>query len=127
MVYSEITGFYIIKNRNINYGVPALIMVTAVLLLEDNIKVNSMVKFFVWLGEASYAMYLFHYHIITFFSRLVFPKLFGINNTNIIVDLIKIIIGIGCTIILSLIIYELIDKQIQKKFRMLFKKYRSGP
>jgi len=123
MVYSGITGFKIIKNRNINFGLPALIMVTAVLFLENNIKQNGIIKIFVWLGEASYAMYLFHYHIVIFFSRLVFPKIFG-KNENIMIDLVKIIIGISCTILLSLIIYELIDKQIQKKLRVLLKKIK---
>jgi peptidoglycan/LPS O-acetylase OafA/YrhL len=70
-------------------------------------------------------MYLFHYHIVTFFSRLIFPKIFGNSNGNNMVELIKIILGIGFTIILSILIYELIDKRIQKYLRMMLKKYKN--
>lgn len=125
MGYSEITGFSIMKNRNINWGIPALAIVAAVLFLENDIKENRLVKFFVWMGEASYAMYLFHYHIVTFFSRIVFPKTLGTKDGNIIIGLIKITLGIVFTIILSLIIYEMIDKQIQKHLRRLLKKIKN--
>jgi peptidoglycan/LPS O-acetylase OafA/YrhL len=125
MVFSENTDFHIMGNRNVNWGIPALTLVTAIVLLEDDIKENRLVTFLIRLGEASYAMYLFHYHIVTFFSRLVFPKIFGKSSGNSMVELIKIILGIGFTIILSIPIYELIDKRIQKYVRMMLKKYKN--
>jgi peptidoglycan/LPS O-acetylase OafA/YrhL len=122
MVFSEITGFQITGNRNINLGIPAFIMVTSIVFMEKEIPDNKLVKFIVLLGEASYAMYLFHYHIVTFFSRIVFPKIFGMDNENIPVGLIKLLLGICFTIIISIIIYEDIDKRIQKYLRTVIRK-----
>jgi peptidoglycan/LPS O-acetylase OafA/YrhL len=72
------------------------------------------------LGEASYVMYLIHYHVVIFLGRVVFNKLIGSNN-NFTIELIKIIIAFLVTIVFSILIYRFIDKPIQKCFRNVLK------
>jgi peptidoglycan/LPS O-acetylase OafA/YrhL len=75
----------------------------------------------VLLGEASYAMYLFHYHIIAFISRIIFPRVLG--NINIFyVEIIKLFFTIAITMIISIYLYKLVDMPIQKGLRKLVKK-----
>jgi peptidoglycan/LPS O-acetylase OafA/YrhL len=120
LIYSDITGFHITGNRNINYGIPSFLIVSSMLLLEKHIKNNAFIKFSAELGEASYAMYLFHPFIILFLSRIIFPKITG-NSGSVFINIAEIAAAIGTVIILSIIIYELIDKQIQKYLRRLLK------
>jgi peptidoglycan/LPS O-acetylase OafA/YrhL len=120
LIYSDITGFQITGNRNIYYGIPSFLIVSSMVLLEKHIKNNAVIKFLAELGEASYAMYLFHPFIILFLSRIIFPKATG-NSGSVIINIAEITSAIGTVIVLSIIIYELIDKQIQKHLRRLFK------
>ncbi|GAB6391514.1 MAG: acyltransferase [Treponematales bacterium] len=121
MVFSEVAKFQIAANRNINLGLPALLLVTSLLLLEEHIKNNKFTEWGVKLGEASYAMYLFHYHIVTFFSRLVFPRIFG-DTSAFLLELAKLLLAMGLTVVFSLLIYEWIDRPIQKRLRGLLKR-----
>lgn len=115
-------GFYLSKNRNLQNGIPSLILIIALLAMEDYVnRKNVIVKFMVFLGEASYAMYLFHYHIIAFFSRVVFSKIMG-NNNIFIVEMTKLLFAIMTTIIISIYLYKLVDIPIQKALRKLIKK-----
>jgi peptidoglycan/LPS O-acetylase OafA/YrhL len=122
MVCSKITGFHIASNRNIYYGLSAVTLTGAVLFLEAAIKENRLVKFLVKLGEASYVMYLFHYHSVLFFSRIVFPKIFGTGNRNTAFELLKLTLAISFTVLVSLLLYELLDKRIQQYVRNFLKK-----
>jgi peptidoglycan/LPS O-acetylase OafA/YrhL len=73
---SDIMGLYVSVNRNLRYGIPSLVTVTALLYIEKYINgQNRCIRFMVLLGEASYAMYLFHYHIIAFLTQINFPKI----------------------------------------------------
>jgi peptidoglycan/LPS O-acetylase OafA/YrhL len=121
LIFDDIYGLQITNNRNISCGIPALMLVLSLLFLENNIKYNTFIKWIIKLGEASYAMYLFHYHIITFFSRIGFPKIFG-NNTSFMLELIKIISVMCITAVFSIIIYEFIDKPIQAYLRGILSK-----
>lgn len=40
MVFCDVSHFNSIANRNISYGIPALVLVTSLLFLENNIKIN---------------------------------------------------------------------------------------
>jgi peptidoglycan/LPS O-acetylase OafA/YrhL len=113
-------GFYFSVNRNLQEGIPSLLLVMALVFIEHYINGNNRcIKFMVLLGEASYAMYLFHYHIIVFLSRIVFPKI-GVNNVA--VELLKLVFTITVTIIISIYVYKLVDKPIQSELRKLIKK-----
>ena len=115
-------GFYLSKNRNLQKGIPSLILIVALLVMEDCINSqNVIVKFMICLGEASYAMYLFHYHIIAFLSRVVFPRIIG-NNNIFIIEIAKLLFTIIVTIIISIYLYKLVDMPIQKVLRKLIKK-----
>jgi peptidoglycan/LPS O-acetylase OafA/YrhL len=121
LITSDIYGLHIFKNRNIFYGIPALVLVAALLSLEKDLTDNKFIRFFVKLGEASYAIYLFHYYIVVFFSRIIFVKLLG-DNTNSTVEIIKIVITMTVTVIVSIIIYEVVDKPIQNYLRKIMKR-----
>jgi peptidoglycan/LPS O-acetylase OafA/YrhL len=124
LVLSDIMGFYSSSNRNLQRGIPSLLLVMALVFMEHYINGNNRyIKFMVLVGEASYTMYLFHYHIIAFLSRVVFPKIFpkiGANNVS--VELLKLVFAITATITISLYIYKLVDKPIQKGLRKLLLK-----
>jgi peptidoglycan/LPS O-acetylase OafA/YrhL len=72
------------------------------------------------LGDASYAMYLFHYHIIAFISRVIFSRVIGDNNVFMI-ELVKLLFTIIVTTFVSIFIYKLVDMPIQKRLRNLTK------
>jgi peptidoglycan/LPS O-acetylase OafA/YrhL len=84
-------------------------------------KKNIIVKFLVLLGEASYAMYLFHYHIIAFLSRVIFPRIIG-NDNIFFVEMAKLLFTIIATIMISIYLYKLVDMPIQKGLRKIIKK-----
>jgi len=108
-------------NRNIYYGVPALILAASALLLEGNIRDSGMTRFFLKLGDASYAMYLFHPFSILFLSRIVFPRILG-ETRSLPLELAKLLLAMGLTVVFSLLIYEWIDRPIQKRLRGLLKR-----
>jgi peptidoglycan/LPS O-acetylase OafA/YrhL len=120
LVASDIYGLHPF-NRNIYYGVPALLLAVSALLLEGNIRDSGMTRFFLKLGDASYAMYLFHPFSIFFLSRLVFPRLFS-NASIPLLELAKLLLAMGLTVVFSLLIYEWIDRPIQKRLRGLLKR-----
>jgi peptidoglycan/LPS O-acetylase OafA/YrhL len=121
MIFSDLNNFLLSSNRNINYGIPVLILVSAILFLEKEIIYNKIVKFGVELGEASYVMYLIHYHIVIFLARAVFNRIIGINNIFIL-EIVKIVIAFIVTIIFSIIIYRFIDMPIQKYLKKIIRK-----
>jgi peptidoglycan/LPS O-acetylase OafA/YrhL len=111
--YIEISG-----NENIQAGIPALILIIGLLFLEPYINGdNRVIKFGILLGDASYVMYLFHPYCIYFFQRLVFPK---IIQTNIIIEIMKVLISIFATMIFSIYCYKLVDKPIQNGLKSIF-------
>jgi peptidoglycan/LPS O-acetylase OafA/YrhL len=122
LITSDVMGVYFSENRNLQKGIPALLLVIAALLLEENVNVKGVIaKIFVLLGDASYAMYLFHYHIIAFLSRVILQKLIGNNNT-IIVEILKLLFIIIVTVIISVYLYKFVDMPIQKKLKKLIRK-----
>jgi peptidoglycan/LPS O-acetylase OafA/YrhL len=110
------------KNRNINYGVPCLMFVIAVLSLENHINNSFFIRFGIKLGDASFAMYLFHPFIIYFFQRVIFTRMTIILPG---IELIKLIISLSMTIFVSILIYRLVDKPIQNILRHIIKTKRN--
>jgi peptidoglycan/LPS O-acetylase OafA/YrhL len=123
LIFTDISEFRFSNNRNFYYGIPALLLVIAILFMEENIKENKIIRFGMELGEASYVMYLIHYHVVILLARGIFNKII-VGNTNFIIELIKIILAVIATIIFSILIYRFIDKPIQKYLRNVLKKYK---
>jgi peptidoglycan/LPS O-acetylase OafA/YrhL len=122
LIGSDIMGFHLSKNRNLQNGIPSLILIMALLVMEDYInRKNVIVKFMVFLGEVSYVMYLFHYHIIAFLSRVIFSRIIG-NNNIFVLEITKLLFTIIATIIISIYLYKLVDMPIQKMLKKLLKK-----
>jgi peptidoglycan/LPS O-acetylase OafA/YrhL len=118
LVVSDIYGSRISSNRNIYYGIPALTLTASLLLLEKYIGNNRIIKLGLKLGDASYAIYLFHPFIILFLSRIVFPKIFG-NNSIFILELVKLILALALTVFFTVLLYYFVDKPIQNYLRNL--------
>jgi peptidoglycan/LPS O-acetylase OafA/YrhL len=127
LVFSDICQFYFSSDRNIYYGIPALILTASLLFLEYDIRDNRITRFGILLGEASYVMYLIHLHVVFFLSRVVFSKIPEMNGT-IFMGIVKIIIAFTITIILSVIIHRFIDSPIQNYFKKTLKRrFESAP
>jgi peptidoglycan/LPS O-acetylase OafA/YrhL len=88
--------------------------------MEEQIKMNKFTRFCILLGDASYALYLFHTFIIMFLTRIIFSRIIA-ENEKIIVSIILETIIMALTLIGSIIIYHIIDKPIQNKLRKLLK------
>lgn len=114
LFYCEMNGIQWLS-RGICFGIPSLLLVSAVLFFENEIKrhYNIVLHFFVELGEASYVMYLIHHHVVVFFSRAVFDKVIKTNGA-LIYEIIKIIITVVLTIAVSLLVHIFIDTPIQR-------------
>jgi peptidoglycan/LPS O-acetylase OafA/YrhL len=123
LIITDFYKFNFSNNRNLYYGIPALLFVTAILFMEKDIRENKIIRFGMELGEASYVMYLIHLHIVVLLGKVVFDKLIG-TNSNFILELIETIIAIVVTIIFSILVYRFIDKPIQKYLRNVLKKYK---
>jgi peptidoglycan/LPS O-acetylase OafA/YrhL len=121
LIAGDVYGFNFSGNKNIQRGIPALIIVMTFLFFEKymNLK-NPLIKIGMLLGEASYVMYLFHLHVIAVFSRIIF---FGLKKTgNIVIEVAIVLFIMFITMIVSIILYKYLDKPIQKKVRSLLKK-----
>jgi peptidoglycan/LPS O-acetylase OafA/YrhL len=123
LILSSIYKMNISDNRNIQIGIPSLILIISMLVFEKSINPkNSLIKFGLKLGDASYVIYLFHPFFIYFLQRLIYPRIFG-NNGGIIIKLLQIIFGLLITIAGSMLLYDYIDNPIQKKLRYILKFY----
>jgi peptidoglycan/LPS O-acetylase OafA/YrhL len=121
LIASDVMGIYFSENRNLQKGIPALLLVISLLFIEKNINAeNIVVRFLVLLGDASYVMYLFHYHIIALFSRVIFQRF--ILNTTTIAVILKLLFTIIVTIIISVYLYKLVDMPIQRKLKKIIRK-----
>jgi len=125
-------GFMIFINSNqlyvtyrcVYFGLPSLLFVISLLALEKNMKDTNWTRVFVKIGEASYIMYLLHYHIVLFFSRVIFNKLIG-PNSIFILELFKLIIAFIAVIVISVILHEFVDNPIQKRLKKLLKRKKT--
>jgi peptidoglycan/LPS O-acetylase OafA/YrhL len=102
--------------RCIDNGIPSLILVMSFLLLEKYIRRdNKVIKFCILLGDASYAMYLFHYHIFAVLSRIIYPRIPILDSFT--WELVKLFISMFAIIFGSLAIYLFMDKPVQRFFK----------
>jgi peptidoglycan/LPS O-acetylase OafA/YrhL len=121
MTGDNIYNWHTIDNRNVYWGIPSLVLVFAFLNLENQIKVNWVIKFFIKIGDASYVLYLFHTFIIMFFTRIVFVKIIVYNDSLLLSIALEVFIMFS-TILGSIVIYNTIDKPIQKYLKTVLKR-----
>jgi exopolysaccharide production protein ExoZ len=121
-MYNTIFGFFEL-DRAIGYGIPSALIILGCVALEfsKNIKTP---RLFVYLGDASYSIYLTHYPALSAINK-VFSSL-GIFNKlgyNVTVTLMVIF-----TIIAGLIFHSLIEKPMLKILRtkLLYSKSNSA-
>lgn len=121
MIYVDITSEFKIISRNIWRGIPSFFVVLGSLMLEKYINSESkLTKFFVEMGDASYVMYLFHPYVIFGLERVVYPKVFG-TNESLIIEIVKFLIMVILLFIVSLYLYRFLDKPLAKYTRKLLK------
>ncbi len=113
--------------RNIRYGIPSLLFVNAFLVLENKINENnSTIKTCLKLGDASYAMYLFHPFVIYFLLRIAYPKIIGPSTKSWII-LSELIFSIALVALVSMLIYEYVDKPTNRLLKKLVKNHNKPP
>lgn len=107
--------------RNVHYGIPALLFANAFLVLEHRFNAeNIIVKTGLKLGDASYAMYLFHPFVVYFLVRIVYPKIPGSSS---VIQLAELLFSLVLVAIASVLIYDYIDKPLTELFKKRIKKY----
>jgi exopolysaccharide production protein ExoZ len=121
MVYNDLTQEFSFLGRNIARGIPAVLFVNAFLVLENKInEKNVFIKWGLKLGDASYAMYLFHPFMVFFLTRLVYPSTIG-KSDFFLIEFSKLMVALIAVCIGSVLIYELLDKPILNWFRKRIK------
>ncbi|WP_348823529.1 acyltransferase family protein [Flavobacterium aestuarii] len=121
MIFNDLTHEFSFLGRNISRGIPALLFVNAFLVLENYInEENVFIKLGLKLGDASYAMYLFHPFMVFFLTRLVYPSTIG-KSDFFLIEFFKLIIAFVVVCIGSILIFEMIDKPILNWFRKRIK------
>ena len=124
LIYNDITHDFSFLDRNINRGIPSLIIVAGFMSIEPFLNgKNKIVKFISLIGDSSYAMYLFHPFILFGFTRVVFPLTFG-EETSVLIEILKFIIVSISLIFGSILIYKLIDKPLNDYLKKVIVKKR---
>jgi len=123
LFFSEIYRFWFSQYRSINYGIPAFILVGSLLFLEDSIKnIKTLKTVSLKIGDASYIIYLIHFHIQAFLVRVVFSRITIFNGDFIAMEIVKFLFISAIIIIISMAMHKYIEKPIQNYFRKKLKK-----
>jgi len=124
LIYNGATNEFNFLSRNIRTGIPCLFLVAAFMSIEPYLKNdNKIVRGLILVGESSYAMYLFHPFILFGFTRLIFPYIFD-DYTSVFVEIMKFILVSVVLIIVSVLIYKLLDKPLNDYLRRRILKIR---
>ena len=112
LFFSCIYHLHIADNSNIQVGLPALLFVVSLIGLEKQINSkNTLIKTGLLLGDASYAMYLFHPFCIYFLQRIIF-RVTGLQD-NLFIGMFKLMLAL----VFSIYLYKWIDHPIQVLLR----------
>ena len=107
------------KNISVQFGIPYFLITLAIAKEEINInRHNSVKKFFIFIGDASYSIYLTHYPLLLIFASL--SKNRGIN------DYVLFFCLLIASIILGAIFYKIIEKPIIELAKRKFLKTKSN-
>jgi len=102
--------------RFLQWGVPALLFVGGLMCLEARCQSASLFsRGLVFLGAASYSLYLFHF----FSLRLFFVGLGKLGMLNLIPPTMAVLLGFIFTVIASSVVYLLLEKPLHQLFRKL--------
>lgn len=123
MIFCDLNQSFLSIPRNILYGIPALLFVNAFLVLENKInEKNRIIKIGLKLGDASYAMYLFHTFLVYFLLSVIYPYTLG--KTDIfIVEFLKMILAIAIVCGASVLIHIYVDKPLNYFFKKRIQRY----
>lgn len=94
-------------NRVILFGIPSFLIIIGVVKCELVKKIKTH-NFFLYLGEASYSLYLIHLPVIVAFYRIISKA--GIQNNSLFHFLVFFVIGLIC--LFSILFYHLVEKHI---------------
>jgi exopolysaccharide production protein ExoZ len=127
MIYFDLNSAALWLPRNIRYGIPSLLFVNTFLMMENRInQKNIIVKIGLKLGDASYAMYLFHPFVLHFLLRVIYPKLIG-PSTLLWVEMLELFIILISVGFVSVLIYKFVDKPSSKFFKKMANRYNEIP
>lgn len=101
--------------RFIRYGLAAVFMVAGGLLAEPALSGRRWVTPLVELGDASYALYLFHPFVILFLSRIVFTSVLPGAATELRFALL--LLAIALSLAASVVVNRYVDAPIQRHLR----------
>jgi exopolysaccharide production protein ExoZ len=122
MISCDVMNWFYWVSRSLVNGLPSLVFVNAFLVLEDKISSeNAIIKWSLRLGDASYAMYIFHPFIIFLLLRVVYPKLLG-DYTNITLEWLKLVFAMLSVCGISILIFRYVDHPINLFFKRVLKK-----
>jgi len=107
------------KNISVQFGIPYFLITLAIAKEEINInRHNSVKKFLIFIGDASYSIYLTHYPLLLVFAS--FSRNKGINDYVLFFCLLTV------SIILGAIFYRIIEKPIIESAKRKFLKNNSN-
>jgi exopolysaccharide production protein ExoZ len=101
--------------RFLQYGLPAVLVVAGGLLTESALPAGRWTTLLVELGDASYALYLFHPFVILFLSRIVFEGALAGGGPWL--RLALLILATALALTASVVVNRYIDGPIQRRLR----------
>jgi exopolysaccharide production protein ExoZ len=118
MIYADL---YLDIHRLLRFGIPAMLLANAWLLLEDKFHNNSkLVEVGMLLGDASYAMYLVHPFVIYAFIRVLFK---GVNENNLPLYSLELILAMGAVCVVSVLLHKKFEKPVIRLLRSALDQY----
>ena len=122
LIYNSVTKDFTFLPRNLVTGIPLLLLVGGCMAIEPYLSnQNKFVKIMSFVGDSSYAMYLFHPFILYGLTRLIFPLLFT-GAESIVTEVIKFILASSILVLVSLVIHNFLDKPLNKRLRNIILK-----
>ncbi|HUH52727.1 MAG TPA: acyltransferase [Microbacteriaceae bacterium] len=106
----------IASHRAFYYGVPAVALVISALMIEPFMRDGVITKILLELGEASYAMYLFHPFVAVFLSEIVLARF--IETSNVPFRIMLFLFVYTSVALVSVVINRWLDQPMQNALRM---------
>ena len=110
--------------RFLQNGLPALLVVAGGLLTESALSASRWVTPLVELGDASYALYLFHPFVVLFISRIAFEGVLAEAAAG--VRFVLLLLAIASALATSVVVNRHIDRPIQRWLRRRVLRARSA-
>ncbi|WP_433793568.1 acyltransferase family protein [Actinoplanes sp. CA-252034] len=101
--------------RFVQYGVPSVLVVVGGLLTEPALSAGRWMRLLVELGDASYALYLFHPFVILFLSRIAFDSV--LPGAGLGLRVVMLLLAIVLALVASVVVNRCVDGPIQTRLR----------